>query len=394
MTSLTPGFSSDALKKVQDDFIAKSFKIGNGTVSETIDIVSDYQWILDKKISGSDTFNVDKDGTITITKSCKTPVCYVVERKSATNAGIANILNALLAVQTNIQKAGDTLNKLNVDEIFGLGEGTTKKATASVNGIIDKMFNALIPANMENLLKDNNLNSGILSPYKYLYITKETGKKFVFPLNNNFASFAPVKNAWGNSSTLPGFLGQAVDSTMGFLDGFSAGANLINNLQGLTSGEGSDIGNNREMAKSYTFPQTGDKITINFTLYNTTKVDAWKENYKFLFLFVLRNLPMRIDVSSFMPPLLYDVIIPSAKRLPVCCVENINIVPKGMIRTLTSKDFLDTGSDITVNVPEAWEVTITFGSLISSTMNLILAGSHSGMKVQTATVEETITEAS
>lgn len=389
MATFTPEFSSDALKKVQDDFIAKSFKISNGSASETIDIVTDYQWILDKKISSPDGFNVSDDGVLSASKSCKTPVCYVVERKSATNAGIANILNALLAVQTNVQKSGDTL-----DNVFGLEKGTFGEVANKANAIIDRMLNALIPAGMQTLLKQNNLNSGILSPYKYLYVTKATGKKFVFPLSNNFASFSPVKNAWGNSSKLPGFLGQVVDQTMGVLDGFSGGANLLNNLQGLTSGEGSDIGNNREMAKSYTFPQTGDKITTNFTLYNTTKVDAWKENYKFLFLFVLRNLPMRIDVSSFMPPLLYDVIIPSAKRLPVCCVENINIVPKGMIRTLTSKDFLETGSDITVNVPEAWEVTITFGSLISSTMNLILAGSHGGMKVQTTKVEENVAPAS
>lgn len=389
MATFTPEFSSDALKKVQDDFIAKSFKISNGSASETIDIVTDYQWILDKKISSPDGFNVSDDGVLSASKSCKTPVCYVVERKSATNAGIANILNALLAVQTNVQKSGDTL-----DNVFGLEKGTFGEVANKANAIIDRMLNALIPAGMQTLLKQNNLNSGILSPYKYLYVTKATGKKFVFPLSNNFASFSPVKNAWGNSSKLPGFLGQVVDQTMGVLDGFSGGANLLNNLQGLTSGEGSDIGNNREMAKSYTFPQTGDKITTNFTLYNTTKVDAWKENYKFLFLFVLRNLPMRIDVSSFMPPLLYDVIVPSAKRLPVCCVENINIVPKGMIRTLTSKDFLETGSDITVNVPEAWEVTITFGSLISSTMNLILAGSHGGMKVQTTKVEENVAPAS
>ncbi len=389
MATFIPEFSSDALKKVQDDFIAKSFKISNGSTSETIDIVTDYQWILDKKISSPDGFNVSDDGIISASKSCKTPVCYVVERKSATNAGIANILNALLAVQTNVQKSGDTL-----DNVFGLEKGTFGEVANKANAIIDRMLNALIPAGMQTLLKQNNLNSGILSPYKYLYVTKATGKKFVFPLSNNFASFSPVKNTWGNSSKLPGFLGQVVDQTMGVLDGFSGGANLLNNLQGLTSGEGSDIGNNREMAKSYTFPQTGDKITTNFTLYNTTKVDAWKENYKFLFLFVLRNLPMRIDVSSFMPPLLYDVIVPSAKRLPVCCVENINIVPKGMIRTLTSKDFLETGSDITVNVPEAWEVTITFGSLISSTMNLILAGSHGGMKVQTTKVEENAAPAS
>lgn len=389
MASFTPDFNSDALKKVQEDFIAKSFKLNNGSASETIDIVTDYQWILDKKISSPDGFDLPNSGILRASKSCKTPVCYVVERQSATNAGIANILNALLAVQTNVKKAGDTASTIKADTIFGLENGTFSEVASDANNIIDRMLDALIPTGMNALLKNNNLNSGILSPYKYLYITKETGKKFVFPLSNNFASFSPVKNAWGNSSKLPGFLGQAIDASMSVLDGFSAGANLINNMQGLTSGGGSDIGNNREMAKSYTFPQTGDKITTNFTLYNTTKVDAWKENYKFLFLFVLRNLPMRIDVSSFVPPLLYDVIVPSAKRLPVCCVENINIVPKGMIRTLTSNDFLETGANVTVNVPEAWEVTITFGSLISSTMNLILAGSHGGMKVETVKVEET-----
>lgn len=147
------------------------------------------------------------------------------------------------------------------------------------------------------------------------------------------------------------------------------------------NGKGEDIGFIREAAKGYTYPTDGPQVNVNFTLYNTTKVDAWHQNYKFLFLFVLRNLPLRISISTFEPPLLYDVIVPGVTHLPVCGVSAINVEPMGMIRTLKTKNFLTkitgkdtTDKDITVNVPEAWNVSITFKSLIANSANLMISG--------------------
>ena len=236
---------------------------------------------------------------------------------------------------------------------------------------------------MSELLKKNNLNSDILSPYKYLYITKETGKRYVFPLFNNSATFNSITNAWGEDSPNSSSDNDKVKKIKDFADSVISGVNFLNNLNNFISGKGDNTMTSLETAKCYNLNNSGETITTTFNLYNTTKVDAWKENFKFLFLFIARNLPLRIDIASYVPPYLYDIIVPGIKRLPVSYVSNINITPVGMIRTITCDDFLGTGDKITVIVPEAWTISISFTSLLAQTFNLLLAGSHGGMKVST-----------
>lgn len=395
------GFSSEGLKNLQLSLIQKSYKLNGGDAkNEVIDITSSYAWIADKAVTGG-SVKLSDGVSGDITKKNDLPFCYVIERRSAVNAGIANIINAFSIAEQNITKIGETADNIintitdagkdeNNSNGSNSGEGSNKRASlgqlaASTSSKIKEALKSIFSEGFNNLLEGNNLSSDLLAPYKYLYITQETGKKYVFPLANNSATFSPVKNVWGNGNKLPDFLQTSLNAVNAALNVMSIGANLANNLTNTINGKGDDTGNIKELAKSYSYPQNGDQVTVNFTLYNTTKLNAWKENYKFLFLFTLRNMPMRIDNASFVPPLLYDVIIPSLKRLPVCSVEGINIVPKGMIRTLSCENFLASdGSKMIVNVPEAWEVTINFRCLIGTSMNLILAGAYGGLNVETS----------
>lgn len=368
------------------------------------------------------------NGSVKLEKKNNVPFCYVVERRSAVNAGVANICNLInYAVETGSQAVSG------LQKLFGLGDdkkpktqtetetktenktetktenktstdssktaaqteqpdaSTQKKTTSEddsemVSGFISEiktLFNGLT-SGVQELIKNNNLNNSILLPYKYLYITKSTGKSYVFPLANNASSFTSLTNAWGNGAQIPGPLQKLADGAYSFLDATTKGLNLIENTKNFLNGEGDDINYIREMAKSYSYPQNGDKVLVNFTLYNTTQLNAWKKNYKFLFLFILRNLPLRINVASFVPPLLYDVIVPGIKHLPVCSVAGVNVVPKGLIRTLTMDNFMGPGT-LLVNVPEAWEVTITFQCLIGHSANLVLSGINSALNISTNT---------
>ena len=384
------GFSSEGLKNLQLSLIDKSYKISAKTAKkEVVDIISNYAWIADKAVTGG-SVKLSDGVSGEISKKNDLPFCYVIERRSAVNAGIANIINAFSIAEQNLTKIGETadniINTIKGDSAEGEGGGAgIGQLAASASSKVKNALKAIFSDGFNALLEGNNLSSDLLAPYKYLYITQETGKKYVFPLANNSATFSPVKNVWGNGNKLPDFLQKPLDAVNAALNTMSIGANLANNLANTISGKGDDTGNIKELAKSYSYPQNGDQVTVNFTLYNTTKLNAWKENYKFLFLFTLRNMPMRIDNASFVPPLLYDVIIPSLKRLPVCSVEGINVVPKGMIRTLSCDNFLaDDGSKMVVNVPEAWEVTINFRCLIGTSMNLILAGAYGGLNVETS----------
>ena len=443
-------FNSDTLKAEQLKYLEKSYKVGaDSAKSEVVDILNDYAWLTDRIVSsGSENTLHNESSDATIRIKSNTPFCYVVERRSAANAGIANIFNLISHISQTFGKGIDSLglgsllrkeseaeqkaaeeragtnnppaapqgegnaaagntgaaqgqqgatpNENGAAAANPAGESTPEKkqennsgtSLSSFAGELKKMFEG-VTEGMKSLLNNNNLNSSVLLPYQYLYITKATGKKYVFPLANNFASFSPLKNQWGNGAKLPGFLQQGVDLVYSVADTVSGGANLINNAKNFLNGKGDDVGNIREMAKSYIYPQNGDGITVNFTLYNTTKVNAWQENYRFLFLFVLRNMPLRIDVASFVPPVLYDIIVPGVKHLPVCSVEGINVVPKGMIRTLKCPNFVGSG-ELTVNVPEAWEVTISFRCLIGHSANLVMSGMYA--PITTASVASTAQE--
>lgn len=376
---------SDALKAEQKRVLGISFTSGGD--GGTIDIVSKYPWIADETVS-SGSSDTSSDGT-SFQKRNNVPFCYAIERVSAVNASIANIANMVNTLGDQLSKGADTAKSTSTT-LFGekVGNAVGEVGSTVVNGVKDIFDQLKSKFKFDELLKGNNMNSQMFGPYQYLYITKATGKKFVFPLATNDSSFSTVKNKWGAMKKLPGFLGDLVGSGIEKLKTFSASLNILNNLDSFVSGKGdSDMGNVDETPKTYTYPTDGDALNVAFTLYNTTRLNAWKDNYRFLLLFVLRNLPMRIDAFTFTPPVLYDIIQPGVKRLPVCCAENIKIVPKGMVRTLTCENFIKGSGTITVNVPEAWEVNITFKSLIGTSANMILSELTGSLNVSTSKTE-------
>lgn len=376
---------SDALKAEQKRVLGISFTSGGD--GGTIDIVSKYPWIADETVS-SGSSDTSSDGT-SFQKRNNVPFCYAIERVSAVNASIANIANMVNTLGDQLSKGADTAKSTSTT-LFGekVGNAVGEVGSTVVNGVKDIFDQLKSKFKFDELLKGNNMNSQMFGPYQYLYITKATGKKFVFPLATNDSSFSTVKNKWGAMKKLPGFLGDLVGTGIEKLKTFSASLNILNNLDSFVSGKGdSDMGNVDETPKTYTYPTDGDALNVAFTLYNTTRLNAWKDNYRFLLLFVLRNLPMRIDAFTFTPPVLYDIIQPGVKRLPVCCAENIKIVPKGMVRTLTCENFIKGSGTITVNVPEAWEVNITFKSLIGTSANMILSELTGSLNVSTSKTE-------
>lgn len=417
MPEVTKEPSSDDIKNFQDAYIDISYRWGGANGGETIDILADYPWIADRTIGAAyqTALSIDTVGGVEDTNSAhkipkrnNLPFCYVIERKSAANAGIANLFNMIKHMEKTLEKAarlGDNIIKT-VTDIFGnkkenLNNQTNNSSNDSnltlgglVNGAATKIKDALktvLPDDgMKKLLENNNLNDDILVPYRYLYITKPTNKNYVFPLATEGASFNTIKNSWGKPNGLPfKLINNAVSMLESAVGTVSEIVNFGNNALSFAKGEASDISSDiQENAKSYTYPTNGDSVKVDFVLYNTTKKDAWKTNYRFLFLFFLRNLPLRIDATSFVPPLLYEVIVPGVKRLPVCSVDSIIITPKGMMRTLTCDNFISGSGSLTVNVPEAWNVSIVFQSLIGPSANLMLSGLYGKVPITSVSAAE------
>lgn len=382
---------TELLKAEQLKYINKSFKVGKNTQSnEIVNILDDYAWTLDTPVSAGSTtslFNGAKGSNAYATNIKRnTPFCYAVERRSAVNAGIANVINLILTGAEAASTVASAIQKL-VDKGGDIA--------AKFDGFIKDLTNGA--ADMSALIRKNNLGDSFLFPYKFLYITEETGKKFVFPMLAQSSSFGNVTNTWGGKDSSGGLTGggqewakelnEAMNTISNGITSANYLATLTSNISSFLSNTADDVGIIREMAKTYDYPQKGDDITVNFTLYNTTRLNAWKENYKFLFLFILRNLPLRVNVSSFVPPVLYDIIIPGVKHLPVCHVASINANAEGTLRTLSIENFMG-GGNMLVNVPEAWTVSIKFTSLISSSANLVLSGINSALDISTSSSSE------
>ena len=396
--------ASSAFLAERERIISLSYKTGGSPSStdspEIIDIVNDYPWIQDisnSKNVGKTTFfssimtdNEDKNNNQGYyQKKSKVPVCYAVERKNAVNGSITMILSMLGMVESvaeaakeagklagnitnNItsSNAGNILNALG-DKAGDIIHGFKKGMTA----LLDNVF-----TNTKSLRSRNNLLDEILLPYRYLYYTVPTSKRYVFPmLNKDSSCFITSKLSWKKAELkLPGdMLNKAVKSGLNFLEAGAEFGAFIKNVNSIADSSGNsenDIGYFNEKPQNFKYPDGGELINLEFTLYNTTKKNAWKDNYRFLLLFALRNLPFKISQFTFVPPLLYDIFIPGVKRLPVAALNQMQVTPQGLTRTLELENFIgERGNKIQVSVPEAWQIKLVFQSLISPSANLLLA---------------------
>ena len=434
--------SKESLKSFHDDFIKKMPLGPNNTPpyrvsDEIVDVVTDFPWTASPIVGGT-------SGT---SFSHNIPYCYVIERQQTVNSNIANFINTLkIGIDSVLDTSERVASKLGVsvdstgtdsqivtnDEARNntqtetASKGVPSNGTDDTNGSGGKKQEDMstaekIKSGAESLLKtissikdqyetyvgrflsgvvSDQLSSKLLSPYRYLYYTAETGKKFIFPMltptqllnvTNNFGSDTKSFDFGGigefakkAAETLAG--GQMI---MNFLDQLSSGG--YNNSNGGRNMEEMYA----EMAKSFSFNPDGQELSITFPLYNTVSKGAWNNNYRFIQGFVLRNLPFKVSSYSYKPPFLYDIIVPGTTHLPLCYVSSIDIQSYGLIRMLKMKNWIKDlvnysgaegssvggDSELHVPVPEAWLVNIKFKCLLSNSANLMLDLANSPINI-------------
>lgn len=184
-------------------------------------------------------------------------------------------------------------------------------------------------------------------------------------------------NSWSDEKNHQGMITDFLDKFTGQFSARALGENIrsTNNeiqnfINSISSGGDANRMSRLDLAKYYSYPTDGERITITFTLFNTVKKGEWKKNFNFIYLFCLRNKLLKLDSLSFEPPYLYDIFIPGAKRLPLSYVGSYTVTPKGIIRNLAHTIG---EKEILAPVPEAWEVSIEFVSLIPQSANLMLS---------------------
>ena len=109
--------TTNILKEEQLKYLDKSYKVGKDTQkNETVNILNDYAWTLDSSIASANSVALNpgekNNSSYSIEKKNNIPFCYVVERRSAANAGIANIFNLINHIKQTAGHALGTIESL------------------------------------------------------------------------------------------------------------------------------------------------------------------------------------------------------------------------------------------------------------------------------------------
>lgn len=349
--------AKEQLNNIRENIIKKSFDVNE---EETIDVIHQYAWTMNK-IQGGEANNkglpkiIGMDNISTY-NTHKIPSVFAVEYKQNYSSLISNALNLWLGV------GGSFINS--ISNLIGKDEQKGNEISKLANDTFTKMMDGTSSA---------NILTGTLSPYKYLYFVKSTGKNYIFPLLNGQEEFG-LSNSWGDASKEKSMGSSLVYDLFDVTKNTMTTVNEFLNLKSILGGGTSDVNNTFiETSKLYSYPSEGESIKVNFTLFNTVYPDLWKQHYKFIILFTLRNMPVKMSPSTFHPPLLYDVIIPGSRRLPIASVESFRVKPIGMIRQMTTDEILNSNNKVVVNVPEAWNIEISYKSLIMPSLNLLIS---------------------
>jgi len=174
-------------------------------------------------------------------------------------------------------------------------------------------------------IRDNNpvFKNPLMKPYENLYITEDTGWKFILPYFDNYSSAQANVYSGDSNANFSGLAKMAAE-------GFANASDVISTLANPV-----DI-TFVEKAKLYNYSTEGEEISFTFPLINTGSAtfEDVVRNWELLFLLLYNNKPSRRNVSVVDPPVLYQLDIPGVKFLPFCYISNIAVEFQGSRREL------------------------------------------------------------
>ena len=270
----------------------------------------------------------------------KIPRGFIIERKQLLNS----LLSGALYYLGTVLKAGKKATPTNVKSLLN---GITKKlpriATA---GFTDakKSFQKRLETD-SRLLERNNLTS-LLG----IYLTQETGFKYVFPYLN---SSLDVNTNWDGEGE--GAIAGIVNKGMSIVDEISKVVNI------------SQPGVYIQKPKYFSFDNQGKSVTFNFPLFNTIKAGTfdYKSNYELLWLLAYQNKPYKTSFARTKPGKIYTVEIPGVVSMPYAYISEMSVDFRGTVRQLP----VDCPTEYDAPIPEAYLVSITFTSLLTDYAN-------------------------
>jgi len=278
----------------------------NGSV---VDVVNDFYWTYSKLRESRQ----------------EVPRVILTEKRQKVNTLISQLKYSFGAAFTTAQ---NSLNELSQNPLVkqALGNNVANNLSNASNAVGNAKQSATqFAETIVPQIKDNNpvFQNPLMKPYENLYITEDTGWKFILPYFDNYSSAQANLYSGDSNASFSGLAKMAADGLTDLTDIIS------------TINKPSDI-SFVEKAKLYNYSTEGEEISFTFPLINTGSAtfDDVVRNWELLFLLLYNNKPSRRSVSIVDAPVLYQLDIPGVKFLPFCYVSNIAVEFQGSRREL------------------------------------------------------------
>lgn len=314
---------------------------------KVIDVVNDFSWYAGPKATPA-ALN-------------KVPCVFLQEREQLLSSLVSGALYYLNASSRSIS---DVLQSDSIKSL--LGTVMTEENADSLQGSVADTFQSLEAvlggtASDQDLLKHHNLKS-----LKGIYFTKPTGFYYRLPQYENQLG---VQNSSAEGSDGNSIVVDAVTSAQGFVEDIASVVNLT------------QPGTYIEKPKYFNNPDTYTK-TVTFPLANTIRrgnVSPIQQNYELLWLLAFQNRPYKTSFTRTPPPKIYTVSVPGQYSMPYAYISNMSVEFVGTVRK-TSVVVPSGNGEGTIGskvvqtpVPEAYQVSIEFSSLISDYGNQMIS---------------------
>ena len=317
------------------------------------------------KLSPRKIIDVRKDFSWTVTPKKqildKIPACYLIEREMQQNSLISSALYYVNALTSGIDtdEIADKLSSL-LATIDPNADSTASSITSKIEQFKTKI------KSITSTASDNSLLSDLLTSYIGIYFTQKTHFKYVLPYLES--SFINQKNQFSSSQQNAGFGASLVtDTLMPAIDTAAATANLFT------------PGTYIEKPKYYQYPAEGEQFNISFPLLNTftsSNYLPYVQNYELLWILSYQNKPYRTAFSRILPPKIYSIYIPGVKFVPYAYISNMSVDFVGTKRLLDIT--LPHGKTVSAPIPDAYQVNLTFTSLLADIGNTMVDDGFTG----------------
>lgn len=200
-------------------------------------------------------------------------------------------------------------------------------------------------------------------PYEGLYNLNPTGFEYIFPFfsKETFRKGSMYSETYSGESQRGRFILEDLETIEGLATQHSQGFRAL-----------AEPGLYIEKSQFYEFGENLEEIKFSFPLLNTQSQEQIDQNFQLIFLLVFQNSMYRKDRAAFIPPCIYEVLIPGIRYMKYAHVSSLEVDFLGtrrmeMINTQSIKGPIR----VKTIVPEAYNVTITIRGLHEETANFM-----------------------